>query len=67
MQTVTERLSKIGDLVARSGMYVCVPCGYVQYFERGTFFTTCIACFAGTDLGPEGFQDASSEFWQFLG
>lgn len=60
-------LYKIGDVVIQSCMYVCVPCGYVQYFEVGNFFTTCEACFAGTDLGPVGYQDSASEFWQLVG
>ena len=59
-------LYKIGDVVTQSGDYVCVPCGFVQHFGAGNFFTTCDACFAGTELGPENFQEATSEFWQFL-
>lgn len=64
LETAT-RLYKIGDAVRQTGMYVCVPCGYMQYFQAGDLFTTCQACLAGTRNGPEGYQDPESEFWQF--
>lgn len=67
MQTVAAKLYKIGEAVPQSGMYVCVPCGYIQYFEAGTDFTTCLACFAGTKNGPEGYREDEAEFWQFIG
>jgi hypothetical protein len=64
---VTAKLYKIGDAVLQSGMYICVPCGYVQNFEAGSVFTTCEACLAGTSDGPPGYQDGQSEFWQYAG
>ncbi len=64
---VTQKLFGIGDHVTQSGMYMCVPCGYVQYFEAGSEFTTCDACLAGTENGPPGYQEPESEFWQFIG
>ena len=67
MVTVVTQLFKKGDLVLQSGQYVCVPCGYVQYFEAGTLFTECYACLAGTEFGPEGYRADEQEFWQFLG
>jgi hypothetical protein len=63
---ITKALYKIGDSVPESGSYLCVPCGYVQYFEAGKLFTTCDACFAGTEIAPEGFKDADAEFWQHV-
>ena len=59
-------LYKIGDVVPESGSYLCVPCGYIQHFEVGGVFTTCEACLAGTENGPEGYQDPEGEFWQLL-
>lgn len=56
-----------GDAVPLSGQYVCVPCGYVQYFEVGTAFSECFACLAGTVYGPEGYREGEAEFWQLLG
>lgn len=67
MQTATIQLYKIGDRVLQSGMYVCVPCGFMQYFEAGTKFRTCEACLAGTENGPAGYQNEEAEFWQFVG
>lgn len=61
------RLHKIGDIVPISGLYVCVPCGYTQTFEAGGLFTTCEACLAGTEYGPEGYQNEEVEFWQYIG
>lgn len=62
-----SQLYKIGNAVPQSGMYVCVPCGYIQNFEAGSAFTTCDACFAGTDIGPEGYKEPEVEFWQYIG
>jgi hypothetical protein len=62
----TKQLYKIGDTVVQSGNYVCVPCGFVQYFDAGEQFTTCIACFAGTDNGPEDYRTSEIEFWEFM-
>ena len=64
--TVATQLFKIGDAVLESGMYVCVPCGFMQEFVFGERFTTCLACLAGTANGPADFQDEESEFWQFM-
>ncbi len=59
-------LYKIGDVVLKTGMYVCVPCGYIQQFTAGEKFLTCDACLAGTDNGPEEYREAESEFWEFI-
>ncbi len=67
MLTAVTQLYKKGDIVIRSGEYLCVPCGYIQYFEAGTFFTECLACLAGTEFGPEGYRVNEQEFWQWLG
>lgn len=64
---VASGLFKIGDAVPRTGMYLCVPCGYVQRFEEGSAFATCDACLAGTENGPEGYRSAEAEFWQLIG
>lgn len=65
--TITQQLYRIGQRVEKSGMYLCVPCGYAQHFEAGGNFTTCEACLAGTENGHEGYHDPQSEFWQFIG
>ena len=62
----TTTLYKISDVVPQNGYYLCVPCGYQQYFEAGALFTTCDACFAGTDIGPEGYREPENEFWQLV-
>lgn len=67
MALTVTRLFKKGDEVLESGSYLCVPCGYVQYFEAGAEFTECVACLAGTALGPEGYRENEEEFWQYLG
>ena len=66
-KVVTKELYGIGDTVPTTGMYVCVPCGYMQQFIAGEVFLTCEACLAGTDYGPQGYEDPASEFWQFIG
>ena len=62
-----DKLYKIGDIVPATGQYVCVPCGFVTDFTEGTAFTTCEACYAGTSIGPAGYEDPAAEFWQFVG
>ncbi|OGZ97449.1 MAG: hypothetical protein A3I44_06125 [Candidatus Sungbacteria bacterium RIFCSPLOWO2_02_FULL_51_17] len=64
---VATELFRIGDVVPESGTYICVPCGYTQTFYAGELFTTCLACFAGTANGPEGFTEEDAEFWQYVG
>lgn len=63
----SKDLYAIGDIVTLSGLYVCVPCGFTQQFSEGETFTTCDACLAGTDNGPEGYTEEASEFWQLIG
>lgn len=63
---ILEKLYKIGDEVPQSGQYLCVPCGYVQYFNEGDLFTTCDACLAGTPDGPEGYKQDEADFWQLI-
>ncbi len=62
----SDTLYKIGDIIPTSGMYLCVPCGYVQPFTAGERFLTCEACLAGTPEGPMDYQESDAEFWQFL-
>lgn len=57
-------LYKIGDLVPEDGMYLCVPCGFVEEFRAGEEFPTCRACYAGTPDGPEDYTDPHVDFWE---
>lgn len=66
MLTAVTQCFRKGDVVAVSGEYVCVPCGYTQRFAAGELFTECLACLAGTDLGPEGYRENEQEFWQLM-
>lgn len=67
MPVAVTQLFKKGDTVPASGSYLCVPCGYIQFFAAGTSFIECLACLAGTDFGPEGYRENEQEFWQFIG
>jgi hypothetical protein len=62
--TFTKALYKIGDVVPEDGLYLCVPCSFVQEFKAGDLFTTCIACYAGTSMGPEDYTDEHVDFWE---
>lgn len=66
MPTLVAQRYRRGDAVPLSGMYVCVPCGYVQSFEAGAAFTECLACLAGTEFGPEGYREGEQEFWELM-
>ncbi len=61
----TKTLYKIDDIVPIHGMYMCIPCGYVQEFQEGAVFTTCELCLAGTEDGPDGYKE-EVEFWELL-
>lgn len=65
-QIKTKELYAIGDVVLETGLYVCVPCGYMQQFLAGEIFPTCDACLAGTENGPEEYRAEDVEFWQFV-
>ncbi len=65
-ETRTKTLYKIGDIAPVHGMYMCIPCGYVQEFQQDALFTTCELCLAGTDEGPEGYKEAETEFWELI-
>lgn len=67
MMPVSTKTYAIGEVVLESGMYRCVPCGYFQRFEAGAVFETCEACYAGTEIGPAGYQEPEAEFWGFVG
>ncbi|MDP3727423.1 MAG: hypothetical protein Q8R35_02160 [bacterium] len=67
MQAVVTQLFRKGDAVPVSGLYLCVPCGYVQNFAAGALFTECLACLAGTAFGPDGYREDEQEFWQYIG
>lgn len=54
----------IGDAVPETGLYLCVPCGFVEEFQAGDLFPTCRACYAGTSEGPEGYTEAHVDFWE---
>lgn len=61
LAVVTQTYAK-SDIAPVSGMYVCLPCGFTQYFEAGSRFTECLACLAGTPFGPEGYREDEQEF-----
>lgn len=66
-EVLVKTLYKIGDVVPQHGMYMCIPCGYVQEFQVNDLFTTCELCLAGTDEGPDEYTEAEVEFWELLG
>lgn len=35
---------RVGERVAVSGWYVCVPCGYREHLKEGDIFPPCINC-----------------------
>ncbi len=64
LETISKTLYAIGDRVPVSGVYVCVPCGFVQRFHEGNLFTECLMCLAGTNRGPYGYSEPEIDFWQ---
>ena len=43
-QGTQDMIYKVGDIVAETGIYVCVPCGYKKHLKKRERFPACIAC-----------------------
>ena len=33
-----------GDIVGKTDFYICVPCGYKKYLQKGVRFPNCLNC-----------------------
>jgi len=52
-----ETLYNKGTLVPEDGEYMCIDCGYSQFFKKGEVFPVCPVCLAGE-------EDSEYEFWK---
>jgi len=43
-----------GAIVKESGNYICVPCGYKIYLEKGDEFPPCIECIKKQEYVMDG-------------
>jgi hypothetical protein len=59
----TEKLYKVGDLVPKTGKYICIVCEYIMDFKEGDKFIICPVCLAGQEGGPKGPDEG---FWKLL-
>ncbi len=50
-----------GQIVAESGEYLCMDCGYIETFSAGQVFPVCEVCLAGD---PEGPLEVTAGFWE---
>lgn len=41
---VQTAVASFGDTVEQSGVYVCVPCGHRQWYNKGDMFSSCLIC-----------------------
>ena len=52
---------KIGDIfdvcrtVLKTGNYICVPCGYTCYFQKGAIFPQCFGCIEGKKYNGDNY------------
>jgi len=37
----------VGSTVLKTGVYICVPCGYSCHFNKGATFPLCFGCLEG--------------------
>jgi len=54
-----------GDRVPSSVPYICDNCGTTVFFNEGDTFDSCPSCHAGSDEGPEGFQEIA-RVWRMV-
>lgn len=52
------KVNLVGHTVNKSGTYVCVPCGYKKYLEKGQKFPSCTKC-----MGKKWFEKGL-EIWE---
>jgi len=58
-------LFKLGNTVPESGKYICLGCGEISFFIKGSKFSECTNCHAGSESGPSGYMKGVA-FWKFL-
>ena len=46
---------EVGSIVKETGHYICVPCGYKRYLEKGQKFPDCLKCM-GKRLFKKGLE-----------
>jgi len=64
-EDISSKTYNIGCVVPCSGFYVCVPCGYKKYFERGGKFTRCFGCLENKkNEGDHYFKDLG--LWELV-
>lgn len=52
-----------GQIVPKTGEYLCKDCGYIEEFQAGDVFPICEVCQAGE---PDGPSTPSEGYWEAL-
>lgn len=55
----------VGHKIKKSGVYVCVPCGYTCILKKGAVFPRCFNCLVNKKYnGDDYIKDLG--LWEFL-
>lgn len=49
-------IRNVGERTPVSGMYICVPCGYLCHFKKGDTLPQCFSCLIGKKLGDDDYM-----------
>ncbi len=59
-----DGLWRVGQIVPKTGEYLCVDCGYIEELQEGSVFPVCEVCLSGD---PEGPSLVEKGYWEYLG
>jgi hypothetical protein len=55
---------RYGQIVPKTGEYMCIDCGYISEYKAGSVFPVCEVCLSGDPNGP---VSTDKGFWEFIG
>ncbi len=55
----------VESIVPKSGIYICVPCGYKRAFKKGDCFPLCFSCLEGKKYNGDRYMKGLG-LWELL-
>lgn len=56
---------KVGSAIKESGNYVCIPCGYKKFLQKGEVFPECFSCVKKVKYENDSFFKGL-EMWELV-
>jgi hypothetical protein len=60
-----EKYWRVGQIIPKTGDYLCIDCGNITTFQAGDVFYVCDVCMSGDPTGPT--EGTEQGYWEFLG